>query len=112
MQDFFARDAVYHNVCFSNFRSGLQIPRVFAKEEPPRKKLCFGRPENQQCLDAFTHVIDYTEQVTISDLVKLMESKLDGGQAYTNKYLKKKLLDHYGNNVIIAEKKEQQMWLP
>lgn len=116
MQDLIARDAVYHNVCLSNFRSGLQIPQVFAMEGPPRKRLCFGRPEDQQRLEAFRHVTDFlhntdNDQVTISDLAHLMASKVDGGQSYTNQWLKKKNC----LNIMVAmwsspKRKEPQMW--
>ena len=81
MQDLIAREVVYHNACNTNFRGGHQIPKTFAKEEPALKKLCLGRPENSQSAQAFQLVIDYidntyTDQVTVPELVKLMQSKL------------------------------------
>ena len=38
LQDCVAHDVVYHNACFSNFRSDCQIPKMFQGEESARKK--------------------------------------------------------------------------
>ena len=48
MQDLYAHDAVYHNICYSNFRKGQQIPQMFSTGEPASKKVCpgLGRPKN------------------------------------------------------------------
>ena len=42
LQDCVAQDVVYHNACFSNFRSDCQIPKMFRSEEPARKKILGG----------------------------------------------------------------------
>ena len=73
LQDCVAHDVVYHNVCFSNFRSDCQIPKMFRSEEPARKQSCSGRHNNTR-LSAFDSVNQYldtldSEQVTVRDLV-------------------------------------------
>lgn len=120
MQDCFAHDVVYHNVCYSNFRTGCQVPKVFSKDEPPKKKRCFaGRPENERTMAAFQHVIKYLdsiddEQVTIRDLVMVMEKKLKtseeegssvSGNAYSSTFMKQKLKDYYGDGIVISGKR-------
>ncbi|KAK7096751.1 hypothetical protein V1264_003818 [Littorina saxatilis] len=112
MRDLFARDAVYHHVCYSNFRTGLQIPKTFSDSEPFQKKSRAGRPENPECAQAFQYVIEYLdktdiEQVTVPDLVQLMKTRLgsDKDQAYGSQHMKRRLKDHYGETIIITEKK-------
>lgn len=110
MQNLCARDAVCHNICYSYFRNGQGIPSIFHTREPASKKVCIGRPKNQRCLEAFQCVLDYldsadVQQVTVSELVQLMQSKLTSEDtAYSAKYIKQKLLDHYGDGIVIAEK--------
>ena len=71
--------------------------------------MCSGRPVNQHSFEAFQAVLEYlesadVEQVTLSDLVKLMPSK-DKNASCTVKYLKQKLSEHYGDGIIIADKR-------
>ena len=103
MQDCVAHDIVYHNACFSNFRSDCQIPKMFRDEElsdpkdvsgrrAVRSQRCFGaksRQEKKSCsgrhnntrLSAFDNVIQYldtldSEQVTVRDLFDIMAEHL------------------------------------
>ena len=46
LQDCVAHDVVYHNACFSNFRSDCQIPKMFRSEELARKISCSWRHNN------------------------------------------------------------------
>ena len=110
MQDLCARDAVYHNICYSYFRNGQGIPSIFDTREPASKNVCTERPKNQRCLETFQCVLDYldsadVQQVTVSELVQLMQSNLTSEDtAYTAKYMKQKLLDRYEDSIVIAEK--------
>ena len=38
MQDCFAHNAVYHNVCYSNFHADSQIPKLFAIKKQMHRK--------------------------------------------------------------------------
>ena len=113
MQDLCAHDAVYHNISYSNFRNGWQIPWMFSTGEPALKKVCPGPgcPKNTLCLEAFQYVLHYLnstdiEQVTVPQFVQVMQSKLTSGEAaYSAKYMKKKLFEHYGDGIVIAEKR-------
>ena len=60
LQDCVAQDVVYHNACFSNFRSDCQIPKMFRSEEPARKISCSWRHNNTR-LSAFDNVIQYLD---------------------------------------------------
>ena len=44
IHDLPAADAMYHQTCSVNFRTGKQFPKVFVIEEPDRKKKRLGRP--------------------------------------------------------------------
>ena len=105
-QDLPAIEARYHQTCCSNFRSGYQIP-LCKKEllEPSKSKK--GRPTNVLADHAFSEVIKYfetdaNEQMSLSDLVSEME-KLCGTEAYSSVYMKKKLLEHFGDSIMISE---------
>ena len=81
LQDCVAHD-VYHNTCFSNFRSDCQIPQMFWSEEPARKQSYSGRHNNTR-LSAFDNAIQYldtldSEQVTVRDLVDMMAETFKG----------------------------------
>jgi len=101
LQDCVAHD-VYHNTCFSNFRSDCQIPQMFWSEEPARKQSYSGRHNNTR-LSAFDNAIQYldtldSEQVTVRDLVDMMAEHLKDceSEAYSIIYMKTKLIKHYG----------------
>ena len=73
INDLFAADAVYHQVCSVNFRTNKSIPHQFAMEECPQAKR--GRPQDSSQKEAFLKVAAYLkviddEQKTISDLIE------------------------------------------
>lgn len=105
-----AADAVYHNICNVNFRTGKQIPIVFRKTDQGTSSKACGRPKNTKKVEAFEAVADYLEknddeQVTISDLVNKMRDHLVNTniQPYTNKHMKEELKTHFGNRIVITE---------
>ena len=117
MQDCIAFEVVYHNVCSVNFRTGKPLPSMFHSEEPSKKRLRFsaGRPEDQTCVTAFQEVVSFlenndNENVTVRQLVEMMDDVLSQSvdenakrKAYSVPYMKKKLLQHFGDSVIIAD---------
>ena len=108
-QDLHAADAVYHQTCSVNFRTNKDIPQPYSDEKAP-KKAKHGRPSDEEKLTAFYKVANFLsendeEQTTVGDLVSKMEAYLEGTglEAYTPKYMKIKLQEHFGENVIITE---------
>ena len=107
-----AADAVYHQDCSTNFRTGKQIPLAFSPEDSnPSKRKC-GRPQDKDRDQAFQDVLKYLErndeeQITITDLIELMKQKLEeNGNPETDPYsfphMKKKLEEYFGNRIIIT----------
>ncbi|KAK6186089.1 hypothetical protein SNE40_008194 [Patella caerulea] len=102
-----AADAIYHQTCNVNFRTGKYIPVSKQKDESPSSKFSRGRPENQTQLTAFLKVAKFLqenddEQITIGDLVKQMDD-LCPGDAYSSTYMKKKLLEYFKDQIIVTE---------
>ena len=105
--DLLARDCVYHHLCPSNFRTGKDIPMKYHTSEDCRKHA--GRPENEVRLDAFRETCETLkwgdeEQVSVSDLVKIMEAKLVGTDfsAYSTKHMKNKIIELFGEDVEVS----------
>lgn len=95
-QDLFAWDTLYHHQCDSNFRRGMTIPMDFSNE-PPAK---VGRKLDEIRDAAFQKVISYLEenddeQITLTELCDLMDMYLKEEEcgAYSQRYMKKRLLD-------------------
>ena len=86
---------------------------MFSPGEPASKKACPspGCPKNSLRLEAFQYVLHYLnstdiEQVTVPELVQVMQSKLTSWEAaYSAKYMKKNLFEHYDDGIVIAEKR-------
>ena len=109
VNDLFAADTVYHQVCSVNFRTNNAIPRQFitCEEDPQAKR---GRPRDSAQIDAFLKVATYLqenddEQTTINDLIEKMKEYLDdtayGPYGFT--YMKDQLKQHVGDKIIITE---------
>ena len=104
-EDLPAADCVYHRSCSTNFRNNKRIPVKYRENTEKDKG---GRPENQVQYEAFREVCDILElgdeeKLSIPELVAIMEEKLSdtGFPAYARRYMKKKLLDHYGDDVTV-----------
>ena len=93
------------------------MPLVFADETPikkpkvgrPKKKLAGGRPSTDKRHDSFMQVTEYIsqhddEQTTLPDLVTKMAEYLEdsGEEPYGEKHLKQKLIDHFGDKIMIS----------
>ena len=48
IHDLPAADAMYHQTCSVNFRTGKQTPKVFLTEELAHKKKRLGRPQDKK----------------------------------------------------------------
>jgi hypothetical protein len=100
-----AADAIYHQTCNVNFRTGKHIPKMFMDGEPSVKKSS-GRPEDKDVQVAFQKVACYLEEnvdvlIRLQDLVQVM-SNSHGEKAYSGKHFKKKLKDHFRDSLIIT----------
>ena len=106
INDLFAADAVYHQVCSVNFRTNKSIPHQFATEECPQAKR--GRPQKEAFLKVAAYLQENDdEQKTISDLIEKMKQYLmDSGSdctPYRFTYMKDKLKEHFGDELVITE---------
>ena len=112
VHDLHAADAVYHQACSVNFRTGKQVPQKFQSNEavtPKRIKL--GRPQDEVQKDAFRKVIkdleeNDEEQTTIHDLIQKMHEYLvdTGIEPYGFTYMKEQIKNQHGKNIIITER--------
>ncbi|EDO49780.1 predicted protein [Nematostella vectensis] len=108
-RDLHAVDAVYHNSCNVNFRTGKQIPKGHDGEgEEKYQNRTLGRRTDTIKDAAFLKVARFLEdndeeQLTIYDLVSLMEMYLedDNEAPYSNVHMKARLHQHFGNEIAI-----------
>lgn len=110
VNDLPAEEAIYHRACSTNFRNGKNIPSIHDKDEPKEKIRKVGRPTGDVRHQAFLKVTNYLrenddEQISVSDLVsKMNEYLLDSGDdAYCDQYLKQKLLEYFGDQIVVTE---------
>ncbi|XP_060587651.1 uncharacterized protein LOC132743142 [Ruditapes philippinarum] len=102
-------DAVYHQICNTNFRTGKDIPMKYQSNTSKRPKLSArspGRPINRDQQLAFDKLVRYVETsegkvISVSDLVKKM-TELCGDKSYTAKHMKNKLIEHFGSDIVIG----------
>ena len=98
VHDLPAADAIYHQTCSVNFRTGRQIPAMFLRDEPPTKKKRVGRPQDVDQTEAFLKVAQFLqenddEQITVNDLIEVMNGFLEESQsiAYCQTHMKARL---------------------
>jgi 5'-3' exonuclease len=108
-QDLHAADAVYHQACSVNFRTGKGVPQ-FVDVESLSKKRKVGRPSDTVRADAFQRVTSFLEendeeQMTINALMNKMKEFLEDTnlEPYGFTHMKEKLIDHFGERIIITE---------
>ena len=109
-QDLHALDAVYHHICSTNFRTQRQIPQQFMLDvDIKRKRPKPGRNPDAQRVEAFDKVIAYfegndDEQTTVHDLIAKMREFLDDDcEPYGFTYMKAKLQERFGDEIVITE---------
>ena len=109
-QDLHAADAVYHNICSVNFRTGKEIPQCFAKSDDRLERSSAGRPTDLVRAEAFARTMEYLEanddeQVTVNALIKKIQEYMGDSncEAYTFKYMREQLHKRFGERIIITE---------
>ena len=75
-EDVHAADAIYHQVCSTNFRTSKQLPSTFQATSGEKRRR-IGRPIDTAEEEAFINVTKYLEdnddeQITIRDIVNKM----------------------------------------
>ena len=106
VNDLPAAEARYHQSCNSNFRTFKNIPEKYRSTSEIGKK-GRGRPCNTTSIKAFLDTMQYfesheNEQLSVVDLVNIMSERC-GNDSYSSVYMKKKMLEYFGDNIIIAE---------
>ena len=108
-RDLHAVDAVYHNQCSVNFRTGKDVPCQYNSDHQTKKQKQAGRPQSVSRIDAFLKVVKYLEendeeQFTVNDLCDKMNDflKSSDDEAYSAVYMKDKLNDHFGDKVVMT----------
>ena len=108
-RDLHAADYIYHHQCSVHLRTGRDVP-VHFRSGPDSTIRKSGRPRDSDQEQAFSRMCSYfemndEEQMTISYLRGKMEEFLteENSLPYTSYYLKKKMVERYGNSVYIAE---------
>ena len=105
-----AADAMYHQTCSVNFRTGRQIPAMFLWDEPPTKKKRVGRPQDEDQTEAFLKMAQFLqenddEQITVNYWIEVMNGFLEESQsiAYSHTHMKARLKEYFGEQIIITE---------
>ena len=108
--DLHAADCLYHRSCDINFRTNYGIPMRHSGGSTTKKPRKVGRPMNMDQEQAFLRMCAFfedndEEQLTVTDLAKKMTEYLVEGDSatYSNKWLKYKLEEKYGDSLFIAE---------
>ena len=110
VHDLPAADAVYHQICSSNFRTGRSIPTIFSSDEDEQPVSKRGRSKDPFQEEAFLRVMtdlqqNDEEQMTVYELIDKMTIYLgdSGSMPFGFTYMKKRIKDHYSDNITIAE---------
>lgn len=108
-----AADAVYHQLCSVNFRTGKQIPHLFKTKVVQRASKYprfSGRPKDLIRAESFLKIAEYLEQnddeqTTVGDLILKMSeyTEAENCDPYSFKYMKTELVKHFGDKIIITE---------
>ena len=116
LRDLHASDAVYHQTCSSNFRTGKDIPAQYSSDTDngAKRTKVQGRPVDTVRSSAFENIVQYLrdneeEQLTLKDLSSKMEEYLEGTneEPYSVAYLKKKLEERFGDEIVISTIKKK-----
>lgn len=107
--DLHAADAVYHQQCSVNFRTLKNVPKQHSSYSTA-KRVNTGRPEDLDRSRAFQQTVAFLrendeEHLTTSDLIEKMRGCLEvsGCQAYSQTYMKQKLKEEFGDEIIITQ---------
>ncbi|CAC5381294.1 unnamed protein product [Mytilus coruscus] len=105
ISDLHAADALYHQACSVNFRTNKKIPLAFSSAPKKKENSSRGRPAAYE--EYFLNIVEYLknhddEQITIKELVDKMNDSC-GEQAYSSVYLKRKLKNHFKDDILIRD---------
>ena len=110
VNDLHSEDAVYHQACSINFRTGKDIPETYEGKRQSRSGSKRGRPLDLDRESAFNLVCKYLpenddEQVTISDLILIMQQHLKDStsEAFTSKWMKVRLTEQFKDEIVFTE---------
>lgn len=99
--DLVAVNAAYHQQCNVNFRTGRNKPN--ANNGLARR----GAPVNMELNDSFLRLVQFLEEsdepYSTSDLSEKFQ-EFSGGEKYTVRYLKDKLVKHFGDQIIFVSR--------
>lgn len=95
-------NANYHKNCSINFQNNKSIPLCHGVSVA--KKV--GRPQNESRNEAFIKLVELMESevghiYSIKDLVEFMQQECGEMDQIENRYLKKKLVEHFGVNLLV-----------
>ena len=104
--DFVSAEAKYHSSCMTSFYVGRENPRESLR--PSSKKR--GKKPDEILCNSLLRLYDYLAnndecQYSLSELHSLLNTFVDGEDTNicSRRYLKQKLVDHYGDGIIIAD---------
>ena len=110
--DLHAADAVHHQQCSVDFRTLKNVPRQHSSYSTAKqtKRINVGRPEDLDRSRTFQQTVAFLrendeERLTIGDLIEKMQGFLNGSgcQAYSQTYMKQKLKEEFGDEIIITQ---------
>ena len=116
MSNLHAYDVVYHQRCSVNFQTGRNVPTYFRGKVDPsllNPVNISGRPESSGRNNAFLKTCDYLEEnsekvFSLAELAVIMQEFITVGEeeedasSYSNKHMKRKLSEHYGNEIVFS----------
>ncbi|KAK3101781.1 hypothetical protein FSP39_006288 [Pinctada imbricata] len=104
VNDLPAADALYHQQCSVNFRTGRNMPKTAST---PQDKKRFGRPKENLTQEGFLSAMEYLKenddgQLTVQDLVGKMSETCGEEKSYSTKYMKTRIKEHFDDEVVIS----------
>lgn len=95
-------NASYHKNCNINFQNNKNIPLCYSVSVSQK----IGRPQNESRNEAFSKLVDLMESeeeriFSIKELVEIMQQECVDSDRIENRYLKKKLIEHFGVNLMV-----------
>jgi hypothetical protein len=109
VHDLHAADAIYHHACCTNFMINKNLPSVDQTEEQLAKRPKLGRLQNSDTDSAFLKIASFLEenddeQITINDLISMMNDLLKDSEeeAYSYRHMKRKLDEYFGDRIILT----------
>ena len=110
VNDMHSEDAVYNQACSTNFCTGKDIPKTYEGKRQLTSCSKRGRPSDPDCESAFNLVCKYLrenddEQVTVSDLILIMQQHLKDStsEAFTSKWMKAQLTEQFKDETVFTE---------